>query len=249
MRGATSHAAACTRVAALFRQRWLRHYVSSKLRSDPVFARVGDVLQDSTEPLLDVGCGVGLLPFYLRERGFRPAILGLDTDARKLRPARLVAAHYEQIEFAQQDVREPLPVFAGNVAVLDVVHYLSPPEQQALLSSLAARVRPGGVLLLRETPRDGSARFWMTHVGECFAQAISWNIGVPLQFPTRAALNAPFTEQEFTRAEEPSWGGTPFNNRLFTFRRRATPVVPAAGSHSDIPAPPAAAKSAPGSAG
>jgi O-methyltransferase involved in polyketide biosynthesis len=102
-----------------------------------------------------------------------------------------------------------------------VLHYLAPADQAALLSELAARVAPGGLLLLRDAPREQTARFWATYAGEVFAQTISWNIGAPLHFPTRESIAAAFNEAEFTREERPAWGGTPFNNRLFIFRRRS----------------------------
>ena len=214
------HEQACERVAALFGARWLRHYVGSKLRSDPVFAAAFHLLKDSSEPLLDVGCGVGLLAFYLRERGVEVPVIGVDTDARKIRQGVAVAGKYRGIEFIKHDVRKALPAFRGNVAVLDVVHYLAPADQRALLEELAARVAPGGLLLLRDAPREPTARFWMTYAGEVFAQTISWNIGAPLHFPTRGSIDAAFAPEEFTREEQPAWGGTPFNNRLFVFRRR-----------------------------
>ncbi len=243
------HAEACTRVAALFRRRWLRHYVASKLRSDPVFPAVYEQLRSSAEPLLDVGCGVGLLPFYLRERGFLQSIHGLDRDSRKIAHGQMAAGRYRDIHFTAHDVRNEPPPFAGNVALLDVLHYLAPAQQQTLLATLAARVPAGGVLLVRDSPRDPTARFWATYAGERFAQAISWNVGVPLHFPARETLDTAFDENEFTREEQPAWGKTPFNNRLFIFRRRASATAPAAGRQSDNHAPPAAAKSAPDSAG
>ena len=215
------HEQACERVAALFRARWLRHYVSSKLRSDPVFGAVFELLKGSREPILDVGCGVGLLAFYLRERGSHSAVVGLDVDRRKLRRAVELSRTYRDVEFMEHDARNALPPFRGNVAVLDVVHYLAPADQRTLLRELAVRVAPGGLLLLRDAPREPGARFWMTYAGEVFAQMISWNIGAPLHFPTRDSINQAFNADEFTREERPAWGGTPFNNRLFVFRRRS----------------------------
>ena len=215
------HEQACERVAALFQARWLRHYVSSKLRSDPVFAAAFELLKESHEPLLDVGCGVGLLAFYLRERGLNLPVVGLDTDSRKIRQGADAAQRYRGIELIEHDVRNALPAFRGNVAVLDVVHYLAPADQRILLAELAARVAPGAMLLLRDAPREPTARFWMTYAGERFAQTISWNIGTPLHFPTRESIDAAFDPREFTREERPAWGGTPFNNRLFVFRRRS----------------------------
>ena len=220
-----THEEACDRVASHFSKPWLRHYVASKLRSDPVFAAAYKAFRGSMEPITDIGCGVGLLPFYLRERGLEQPITGFDVDARKVRQARAVAEEKYRdrgLNFYERDVGDALPQFSGSIALLDVLHYLAPERQQTLLHELAAMIAPGGLLLLRDCPRDGSLRFRLTWFGELFAQAISWNIGVPLHFPTREAIAAPFRAEEFTREERPAWGGTPFNNRLFIFSRRSS---------------------------
>jgi 2-polyprenyl-3-methyl-5-hydroxy-6-metoxy-1,4-benzoquinol methylase len=215
-----SHEVACERVASRFAKSWLRYYAASKLRSDPIFAAAYELFRASSEPILDVGCGIGLLPFYLRERGCEQAITGLDTDRRKIDQAyKAAAGRYHRLQLLPQDVRDGLPEFGGNVAVFDLLHYLEPARQTALLVALAARVSPGGMLLLRDGVRDGSARYWMTYAGELFAQATSWTIGVPLHFPTSESIDAAFSEKEFTRENRPAWGGTPFNNQLFIFRR------------------------------
>ena len=220
-----SHEEACQRVASRFPKPWLRHYVGSKLRSDPVFADAFDALDGSGFPILDVGCGVGLLAFYLRERGVLAHVSGCDIDRRKIAEAKRVSGGtYDATEFFEHDLRNPLPPFSGNVVLFDVLHYLAPARQGTLLGELAACVAPGGMLLIRDCSRDDSARFWMTYLGEKFAQTISWNVGVPLHFPTREAINAAFADSEFSREEQPAWGGTPFNNRLFTFRRRLPAV-------------------------
>lgn len=215
------HEEACAQVAARFPQRWLHYYAAAKLRSDPIFRTAGELLRGSREPLLDVGCGVGLLPFYLRERGFSPAITAVEIDPRKIRRARLAAEAREQaITFVEQDVSAGLPDFSGNVALLDVLHYLAPARQEALLRGLTKRVAPGGMLFIRDCPRDSSARFWLTYAGEFFAQSVSWNLGVPLHFPTRQLIRDCFALDNFTAEERPMYGRGPFNNRLFIFRRK-----------------------------
>jgi 2-polyprenyl-3-methyl-5-hydroxy-6-metoxy-1,4-benzoquinol methylase len=221
------HENACARVATQFRSKWLRHYVRGKLRSDRIFPAAYELLRSSTEPILDVGCGVGLLAFYLRERACPQPVLGLDVDARKIRyGSRIAADHYRDIEFRFQDIQAALPNFSGNVALFDVLHYLPVEEQQALLQHLADCVAPGGFLIIRDCPRERRLRYSITWFAEKFAQAISWNISGALHFPSRRSINDVFGAAHFDRETRPLWGASPFNNHIFIFRRRAAEAVP-----------------------
>jgi len=221
------HEAACARVAAQFSQRWLRAYAGSKLRRDPVYPAAYDLFSGSDEPILDIGCGVGLLAFYLRERGCRQPVLGLDVDVRKIRQGtRIAVQQYKNVDLRLHDVQEALPAFSGTIVLFDVLHYLPLARQTALLSHLARRVAPGGSLVIRDCPRDNGPRFWITWVAEKFAQAVSWNLNTSLHFPSRERINDAFSETEFERESRPLWGTSPFNNYLFIFRRRASGAVP-----------------------
>jgi SAM-dependent methyltransferase len=220
------HEEACARVTDLFEERWLRLYVRRKLRGDPIYSVAFELLRDSDRPLIDLGCGVGLLPFYLRERNFRNPITGVDRDGRKIARAKSAARHrYRELVFAEQDVGHPIPA-RGDVTIFDLLHYLSPNDQVRLLERVRTRLGPGGRLIIRDCPDDGNARFWLTHLAERFAQSTSWNIKTPLHFPPRARILAPFDLGEFSRSVEPLWGRTPFNNHLFIFQRRPAATVP-----------------------
>ena len=222
-----AHEEACVRVAARFDERWLRIYAGRKLRSDPIFPAAFELFGAGNQPLVDIGCGVGLLAFYLRERNFLAPICGLDRDGRKIERARAVAARtYHDLSFVEQDVCAPIAP-AGNIVLFDLLHYLPPNDQTSLLERLATRVAPGEMLVIRDCPRDDNARFWLTHLAERFAQTTTWNLKTPLHFPTREMICAAFDMKEFSQSVAPLWGRTPFNNHLFIFRRRAAATVPA----------------------
>jgi 2-polyprenyl-3-methyl-5-hydroxy-6-metoxy-1,4-benzoquinol methylase len=194
--------------------------VRGKLRHDRIYATAYDLLRRSNDPILDVGCGVGLLAFYLRERACRQPVLGLDLDARKIHYGNKVAlAHYRDVDLRHQDALGRMPVFSGNVALFDVLHYLPQAMQSSLLSHLAGCVAPGGLLIIRDCPRESRPRFWMTWLAEKFAQTISWNLNVGLHFPSRTGIDGIFSESEFERESRPLWGTSPFNNHLFVFRK------------------------------
>ena len=220
MKNRNDHDEACRRVTARFQSRFLRHYVSRKIRSDPVYPTVFEAVRSSTEPLLDVGCGVGLLAFYLRERGFENPIVGLDRDTRKIGAAQRIATGYREIDLRTQDLRDQLPEFSGTIAMLDILHYLPPADQNDLLSRVAERIAPGAMLVLRDCPRDPGFRYAATFLAEKFAQLISWNVSAPLHFPSRDSILKNFPPNEFTHDMNPLWGATPFNNHFFIFRRR-----------------------------
>ena len=216
------HQNACARVALQFRSPWLRHYVRGKLRSDGIYSAAYDLLGRSAEPILDVGCGLGLLAFYLRERGCAQPILGLDLDARKIGYGASIAARaYRDVELRFLNVENALPDFCGNVVLFDVLHYLPPRAQTALLSELARCVAPGGLLVIRDSIREMRPRYWMTWLAEKFAQTISWNVDGVLHFPSRGSIDNVFCSGEFERESHPLWGRSPFNNHIFIFRRNA----------------------------
>ena len=62
----------------------VQRYTRSKLRTDPLYEGVFAILEARHQPLLDVGCGMGILAMYLRERGWLLPILGVDYDERKI---------------------------------------------------------------------------------------------------------------------------------------------------------------------
>lgn len=208
------------RIARHFRGRWLQGYARGKMRSDPVyrasFARIGS----SALPLLDIGCGIGLHAFFLRELGYVAPILGLDVDVKKIAAGQAVAAaHYRDVTL-QTGEGAALPDFSGNVSLLDVLHYFSPDAQSALLAGLALRTAPGGWCIIRTTPRDGSWRFRATQSLEWFARGISWMTRPAIAFPTLESIALYFPEAEFLHDIGPLWGNTPFNSWLLAFRRR-----------------------------
>ncbi|HET7436659.1 MAG TPA: methyltransferase domain-containing protein [Thermoanaerobaculia bacterium] len=207
-----SRAEVADRIAARFNSRFLQGYVRSKVRTDPVYEAVRVRLQGHEHPLVDVGCGIGLLPLYLREHGYSAPIVGLDFDRRKIDSAPQI----DGVTFRSGDAREPLPQ-EHSVVMLDLLHYFTTGEQRAILANAARAVPRGGVVIIRDAVNDGSWRYRATYLAESFARIIAWLKAERLNFPTRATIEAAFAgfEQEIV----PLYGRTPFNNYLFVFRR------------------------------
>lgn len=204
------------RIASQFQSRFLRNYTRSKLRTDPLYRAVAERLLNTTLPVVDVGCGVGLTAFYLRESGFDAPITGIDHDARKVAAAQRLAARYSGLAFVRGDARE-LPAIAASYLLLDVLHYFDDAEQARILDHVARWVPPGGMVIVRDGIDDGSWRYRATWAMEKVARGIRWLQADRLNFPRRESLVAAFPS--FNAEVLPLWGSTPFNNYLFVFRR------------------------------
>ena len=211
--------ATARRIAAHLRRPWHRDYARSKLRMDPVYAAVASLLADSRSAVLDIGCGLGLLGFYLRECGFRGPYRGVDFDTAKIAEARRVAGdHYPDLHFEEGNANA-LPAFSGHVVLLDVLHYLDRADQQTLVREAAECVAPGAVLIARNVLRERSWRFYLTVVEERFISAIRWMRSPALHFPEREDIEGPLRAAGLVVETHPLWGNTPFNSFMIVARR------------------------------
>jgi SAM-dependent methyltransferase len=202
-------------IAPRYETRFLRWYARAKFASDPLYDAVARRLRAHAYPIVDVGCGIGLMAFHLREHGFVQPITGIDHDAAKIAEASRAA--YDGIRFATGDARDAIP--AGcSVLLLDVLHYFDTEEQARILENVARAVPPGGVAIIRDAVRDGSWRYRATYAAELFARGIRWIRADRLHFPTRERIVGAF--EGFDAEVTPLWGATPFNNYLFVFTKR-----------------------------
>lgn len=199
--------------------RFLQGYAEGKTRWDPAYPAVAELFGASQNPLLDVGCGMGLLAAYLRESGCRQPILGIDPDREKIRTAvQHVASVYPLLEFREGDARE-LPEFSGDVVLLDVLHYMEPEVQRRVLEEVARRICPGGRAVIRTTFRDRSWRYYATLLEEGVVRVSGWIRGGKCRFPTLEEVTAPFKGRQWNVSVRPMWGRTPFNSHLVEIRR------------------------------
>jgi len=208
-------------LSRLFPGLWNRWYIPSKFRTDPLYRAVFDQYHDSELPLLDIGCGLGLLAFYLRYRGLAFPIHGVDYDIRKIHAARKAAdaSGFPDLDFHPCDARRELPDHHGNVTILDILQFFQPDERQMMLRQAADRLAPGAKLVIRSGLRDTTWRFHITVAGDIFAKAARWMKSAPSCYPNAddfiRALSG-YGEVSIT----PLWGNTPFNNHLIVLTRR-----------------------------
>lgn len=205
-----------------FGNRYDYFYTLSKLRTDPLYPGVLDALRGTTAPVLDLGCGLGLLLHALRMDGQSMPWHGVDIDADKIRRGRAIAARSGLAEGARFDVvdlAEGWPSHAGSVAILDVLQYLDAEAQGALLADAAAMLTPGARLVIRSGLGDDTRRGRTTRITDRLAHLAGWMQEVPKRYPTRAELESRLGGAGLRVAFRPLYGNTPFNNWLIVAER------------------------------
>ncbi len=198
------------RIARLYQGSLQRGYVRGKLASDPVYAAVAARIDGTALPLLDIGCGIGLLGQYLHAQGHHQPYLGLDHDPRKILAGQRAVqrAGLDAMMRLQQADAAELPAQQGHVALLDVLHYLPAVRQPALLRDAARHLSPQGCLIIRNVLREANWRFHATRVEEFFLHASGWISGGAQE------LREPLEQAGLEVRIEPLRGRTPFNSYL-----------------------------------
>jgi SAM-dependent methyltransferase len=190
------------------------HYVRGKLASDPVASRV--VALGPLGDVVDAGCGRGQLAVLLLEAGSATRVTGFDWDAKKVGDAREAAAGLA-IELAAGDLRDAPIAPCDTVLFIDVLHYLTDAEQDAVLSRAADAARAR--VIVRELDPDRGWRSKITRTQERVTTSLGYNRGARVNERAIEQLVAPLRARGFTVRVEPCWGATPFANVLVVAER------------------------------
>jgi SAM-dependent methyltransferase len=194
--------------------RWHYHYARIKLRTDPLYPGVVDALRGCDAPLLDLGCGIGLLAHALRAAGLSMPYRGVDNDAPKIARAAGAAARAQlrEVTFDCVDLSQGPPAHSGSVAILDVLQFVAPQVQDAILDAGVAMLAPGARLVIRTGLDDGSRRARTTRRIDALSRALGWMNAGPKRYPDADALRARFDAAGLAAEFTPLHGNTPFNN-------------------------------------
>jgi 2-polyprenyl-6-hydroxyphenyl methylase/3-demethylubiquinone-9 3-methyltransferase len=115
---------------------------------------------------LDVGCGAGLLAEPLARLGAK--VTGIDAAPELIAVAREhAAARGLEIDYGSGDVQQLDGQF-DLVTSMEVIEHVADPG--AFLKALAARLAPGGLLVLSTPNATGWSKLLMITIGEGFGQ-------------------------------------------------------------------------------
>ena len=125
------------------------------------------------------------------------------------------------IELTQGDARTADVPPSDTVLLIDLLHYFTVEEQDAILRRAAGAVRVGGRLLVREADTERGWRSWMTLLEEKVFTTLRFNRGERVKFRASKDLAAVMEAEGLSVEIVPAWGKTPFSNVLLIGTRKA----------------------------
>lgn len=200
------------------------NYVRIKLLMDPIaklIADIGGTERAALGEVFDIGTGRGQLPILLVELGRATRGRGVDWDETKVRDGGEAArrAPALAVDLVQGDARTAEVSDADTVLLIDLLHYFTVEEQDAILRRAARAVRSGGRLLVREADTERGWRSWATLVEEKVFTTLRFNRGERVKFRPSRDLARVMTEEGLRVEIVPAWGKTPFSNVLLVGQR------------------------------
>lgn len=163
-------------VAGRYRSRSAYWYVRSKLAMDPVARKL--VALGEAEPfgaVVDIASGRGQVALLLRTMDLASAVTGLDWDAEKVAIATEASAGVAATSFTQGDVTIADIPPADTLLLIDILHYLTVPEQDALLRRAASAARDR--VIVRDVDPDRGASSVLTQSWEWVTTTLGYNRG------------------------------------------------------------------------
>lgn len=115
--------------------------------------------------IYDVGCGEGIMVQYVARVRPTRTVIGVDTDARRIKTAKQATRELENVDFKVQSALKTDFKRASGVIVSDFLHHISYEDQEKLFVSISKGLRKNGVFLIKEIDRADTirrimSRFW-----------------------------------------------------------------------------------------
>ena len=174
----------------------LEWYLRVKMRMEKYYAPFNELVP-SKGRILDIGCGYGFMSYMLHFLSREREITGIDHDEEKIATANHAYLKTDKINFIHSNIMEHSFGEYDTFLISDVLHYLQPDEQEALLKKCIDNLAPGGSIIVRDGDAELTQRQKGTALTEFFStKAIGFNktSGLPLSFISSTQMRAVATK-------------------------------------------------------
>ena len=140
-----------------------RIFARFKMKYDPMFAELPDLLKEIEPPrqILDIGTGYGVPACWVLENFPKARLAGIEPSPGRVRVAsRALGEAGRVVRGGAPDLPE-MAAPADLAFMLDMVHYLSDPDLDRTLAGIRARLLPGKPMILRAALPDQKGWAWL----------------------------------------------------------------------------------------
>lgn len=210
-------------------------FASVKLRIDPVYK---EILRQGMLPrsgrIIDLGCGQALTLSAIRsaQRQYQKQdfpstwqpppldveLLGFDVRERQVSIARKALSGEAHIEAADLRTVELPPCTAA--VIFDALHYMEPPDQEALLAKVGRAVAIGGAIVVREADASGRSGFEAVRWSETLRATLRGRWRQRFHYRSASDWEQRIASLGFETRVQEMGGRTPFKNVLVHGVRR-----------------------------
>jgi 1-acyl-sn-glycerol-3-phosphate acyltransferase len=149
----------------------LEWYLKVKMKIENYYQSYNELLPRSGD-ILDLGCGYGFISYMLYFTSPQRKITGVDYDFEKICIALNGYSKNENLDFICEDITNFSFDYKDAILLNDVLHYLPQDRQEELIERCIAKIRPGGLILIRDADSDVKNLHRMTKITELFSTRI-----------------------------------------------------------------------------
>ncbi len=125
--------------------------------------------------ILSMGCGYGLVEYYLAREIPRRYMLGIDKNTRRIEIARNSSRHLKNLDYKCLDIRQAQEIGTAEwdaIMANDLFHHIDFESQKALMRNIGLLLKRGGVLIIKDIdPTLGPRRLFNTCYDKLFNRA------------------------------------------------------------------------------
>ncbi|MBZ4188761.1 1-acyl-sn-glycerol-3-phosphate acyltransferase [Niabella beijingensis] len=150
----------------------LEWYLKIKLKLENYYQPFHELMPASGN-ILDLGCGYGFMSYILYwSSQEQRRLTGVDYDEEKIATAAHCFSRTEEVRFVHADITRFVFETYDGIIISDVLHYLQPEQQVAVMEKAIRSLRPGGVLVIREGDKDLKEKHKGTRLTEFFSTKV-----------------------------------------------------------------------------
>ena len=152
----------------------LEWYLRVKLRMEKNYAPFHKLVPYEAD-VVDMGCGYGFMSYMLAFLSPKRRITGIDYDAEKIHVAQHCMAKNDRVQFMHADASTCAIPHADVFILSDMLHYLPVEKQRVIIERCAAKVKTGGMIIIRDGDASLSDKHRLTRLSEFFSTRFGFN--------------------------------------------------------------------------